>query len=338
MVAALTGIAWAAPGGYRAFSLVYLLALVAMSLRLDRGPLLTAAILSALAWDFFVIPPRYSFRVLAVEDVAMLGAYVIVALITSELTARIRIQGEHLGAARERAKMLTESDRLHRALFDSVSHEFKTPITVLRSAATALRQRVTGEQAELAEEIFEATDRLGRLVGNLLDQTRLESGMLVPVLDWCDSGELIEAARFSLRKVLTNHEVRVEIAPDAVLLRVDSPLLEQAIENILLNAALYSPPGTTITIKSGVDLRRNQAFISVSDQGPGIPDELRSQLFQKFRRSTSAPSGGLGLGLSIVHGFVTAQKGEVEAENNEQGGARLTIYLPIVPSETVPNN
>jgi two-component system sensor histidine kinase KdpD len=205
-IAALTGIASIAPVGYRAFSLVYLLGLVAMSLRLDRGPVLVATILSALGWDFFVIPPKYSFRILDINDTAMFGTYVIVALISSQLTARIRSQGEHLGAVRERANLLAESDRLHRALFDSLSHEFKTPITVLRSASLALGQRTTGVPADLADEIFQATDRLERLVGNLLDQARLESGMLVPLLDWCDPGELIQAACLSLQKVLVGRE------------------------------------------------------------------------------------------------------------------------------------
>jgi K+-sensing histidine kinase KdpD len=338
VIAALTCIAWISPVGYRAFSLIYLLGLVALSLRMDRGPVLAAAILSALAWDFFVIPPRYSFRILEFDDTVMFGAYVIVALITTELTARIRLQGEHLGAARERANSLAKADRLHRALFDSVSHELKIPVTVLRTACPALRRSTTGEQAELAEEICQATDRLERVVGNLLDQARLESGMLVPLLDWCDARDLIQAACSSVQKVLAGRNVQVEIADDTVLLHVDTPLMEQAIENILLNAALYSPAGTTITIKSGVDAGRNRAFISVEDEGPGIPEELRNKIFQKFQRASSSNPGGLGLGLSIVQGFVAVQGGEVVAENNERAGAKFTIYLPIIPCETVPDD
>ena len=338
VIAGLTVIAWQFPLGYRAFSHIYLLGVVALGLRVGQGPILAAAILSAAAWDYFTIPPRLSFSVLHADDVAMLCAYVVVALIVSQLVARIRAQGERLGAASARESLLTESDRLHRALFDSVSHELKTPLTVLRTAAPALLSKAKGEQAELAGEICQATDRLDRLVGNLLDQTRLESGILMPQLDWCDARDLIQAACLAMRDILSGRTVKVAIAEYMALLQVDTSLTEQAIGNLLLNAALYSPPFTPITIRSGIDNERNQAFISVEDEGPGIPSELRRRLFQKFQRGTAAHPGGLGLGLSIVHGFVTAQGGEVAVDNRPSGGAKFTIYLPIAPYENVPDD
>jgi K+-sensing histidine kinase KdpD len=338
LIAGLTLIAWQFPLRYRAFSHIYLLGVVAIGLRVGRGPVLLAAILSAVAWDFFTIPPRLSFAVLDADDTMMLVAYIVVALIVSELAARIRAQGEHLGAINERAILLTESDRLHRALFDSVSHELKTPITVLRTAAPALRKMTKGNQAHLAREICQATDRLDRLVGNLLDQTRLESGILKPQLDWCDAGDIIQAACLAMRDSLTGRLVRTEMADNATLLRVDSTLMEQAIGNLLLNAALYTPEGAPIIVRFGIDTQRNQAFISVEDEGPGIPDDLKGRLFQKFQRGAATHPGGLGLGLSIVQGFVAAQGGEVTADNKASGGARFTIYLPISPCEIVPND
>jgi K+-sensing histidine kinase KdpD len=338
LIAVLTAIAWQFPLRYRAFSHIYLLGVVAIGLRVGRGPVLLAAILSAASWDFFTIPPRLSFTVLDADDVAMLAAYIVVALIVSELAAQIRAQGEHLGAANERAALLAESDRLHRALFDSVSHELKTPLTVIRTAAPALRKRTTGEQAELAREICQATDRLDRLVENLLDQTRLESGILAPQLDWCDARDLVQAACAATQESLEGRLIRTEIAENMSLLRVDTTLMEQAIGNLLLNAALYTPQGTPITVRSGLDAGRNQAFISVEDEGPGISADLRGRLFQKFQRGTASHPGGLGLGLSIVHGFVAAQGGEVAAENKKGGGAMFTIFLPIAPCEAVPND
>jgi K+-sensing histidine kinase KdpD len=338
VIAVITLIAWQFPLRYMAFSHIYLLGVVAIGLRVGRGPVLMAAVLSAAAWDYFAIPPRLSFTVLDADDVAMLGAYIVVALIVSELASRIRAQGEHLGAVNARAILLTESDRLHRALFDSVSHELKTPLTVLRTAAPALMERSTGEQVGLVREINQATDRLDRLVGNLLDQTRLESGILAPQLDWCDARDLIHAACAEVRDSLAGRLVRTEIAENTSLLRVDAALMAQAISNLLMNAALYTPPGTPITIRSGVDTARNRAFISVEDEGPGIPADIRSHLFQKFQRGKTAHPGGLGLGLSIVHGFVAAQGGEVGAENKPTGGAAFTISLPIASCENVPND
>jgi two-component system sensor histidine kinase KdpD len=179
---------------------------------------------------------------------------------------------------------------------------------------------------------------LDRLVANLLDQTRLESGILMPQLDWCDAGDLIQAACLAVRNELGARVVTTEIAENMTLLQVDSPLMEQAIGNLLLNAALYTPAGTAIAIRSGIDSARNQAFISVEDEGPGIPPDLRNRLFQKFQRGGDGHPGGLGLGLSIVRGFVVAQGGEVTAENKPAGGARFTIFLPIADCESVPND
>ncbi len=336
LISGVTALGWLLPVEYRAFGYVYLLAILALSLRVGRGPVLAAVVLSALAWDFFVIPPRLTLTILGIEDISLYTTFVIVAFVVSELTRRIRAQGAHIGAATERESMLAESDRLHRALFDSVSHELKTPLTVLRSTAPALRKMASGEQAALAGEICEATDRLDRLVENLLDQTRLESGILAPQLDWCDTRDLIQAACAAAKVPLAGRTVRTEIAESVSMLRVDAPLMEQAIGNLLLNAALHTPAGTPIDIQAGVDTGRNQAFIFISDQGPGIPQELRERLFQRFQRGKTAHAGGLGLGLSIVHGFVAAQGGEVTVDNQATGGARFTIYLPYTPFERVP--
>jgi K+-sensing histidine kinase KdpD len=338
VIVVLSAISWLWPLGYRAFSYIYLLGVVALSLRVGRGPVLLTAILSAVTWDFFAIPPRLSFTILDAEDIVMMCTYVAVALVMSQLTARIRDQGARLGAAAERERLLAEADSLHRALFDSVSHELRTPLTILRSAAPALRVKATGEQAALFDDICQASDRLDRLVGNLLDQTRLESGILMPLMDWCDARDLIQGARLAMRDELAGREVRTEIAEDMVLLRVDTPLMEQAIGNLLVNASFYSPAETPITIRSGIDAGRNRAFISVEDEGPGIPADLKDRLFKKFQRGISVHPGGLGLGLSIVQGFVAAQGGEVTGENRPSGGARFTIYLPLEPSEIVPND
>jgi two-component system sensor histidine kinase KdpD len=338
LIAALTAAGWIWPISYRAFSNLYLLAIVVLSLRMGRGPVLLAAIASVVVLDYFIIPPRLSFQILGVDDITLYVTFIVVALVVSHLTYRIRLQGAHIGAARERESLLAESGRLHQSLFDSVSHELKTPLTVLRSAAPALSKMATGEQASLAAEICQATDRLDRLVENLLDQTRLESGILTPQLDWCDARDLILAACAAVKGLLAGRAVNTEIAENMTLLRVDAPLMEQAIGNLLMNAALHTPAGTPITIRAGVDRGRNQAYISVADKGPGIPRELRDRLFQKFQRGRDANAGGLGLGLSIVHGFVAAQGGEVAVDNHPDGGAVFTIYLPIAPCETVPND
>jgi K+-sensing histidine kinase KdpD len=339
VIAGLTGIAWNWPAGYRAFSFVYLLGVLALSARMTRrGPVIAAALLSAVSWDFFTIPPRFSFRILDAEDIALFLTYLCVALVVSELTARIRAQGERIGAVNERERLLAESERLHRALFDSVSHEFNTPLTVLRSAATILQKNAVGSQAELATEICVATYRMDRLVGNLLNESRLESGVLRPQLDWCDARDLFDEARTEARDAISGRKVVTEVAENIPLLHVDAPLMAHVLSNLLVNASLYTPADKPITLRAGVDVPRGKAFMSVEDEGPGIAPELMGRLFKKFQRGNASRAGGLGLGLSIVQRLVAAQGGEITAANKPSGGARFTVYLPIVPSDRVPED
>ena len=316
-----------APVTYTALGHIYLLAVIALSLRVGRWPVLFAAVVSALAWDFFFVSPRMSLAVLHFDDVLLLGTYFVVAIIAGQLTTYIR-NHEKLYAASE----------LHRTLLDSVSHELKTPLSVLRSAADQLETADATKRASLKGEIVVATRRLDHLVANLLNQTRLESGALEPQLDWCDARDIINASRRAVGNTLDGRTVKVEVPPSMPLFMADSAMMEQVVSNLLINAALHTPPNTPISVRTGVELRSQWVFIAVADRGPGLPPELRDTLFQKFKRGNAAHPGGLGLGLSIVRGFVAAHDGAVVAGANPGGGACLTIYLPYGPHGNVPND
>ena len=238
------------------------------------------------------------------------------------------VEREQLRAAGEREKLLEQSEKLHRTLLDGVSHELKTPLAVLSAAVENLRTADEGTRANLADEIRTATRRLNRLVNNLLDQTRLESGALRPRLDWCDGHDLVNAAVDGVSEMLDGHPFETDIPEDLPLFRADAALMEQVIANLLMNAALHTPPGTPIFLAVGLDGAKARVFFTVADRGPGMPAALRERLFQKFERGDAAKAGGLGLGLSIIRGFVTAQGGEVVAGENPCGGAVLTVYLP----------
>jgi two-component system sensor histidine kinase KdpD len=119
-------------------------------------------------------------------------------------------------------------------------------------------------------------------------------------------------------------------------IRADFALTEQALVNLLLNAALHTPPGTPVQISLGIEANGSRVFFSVTDHGPGFPAATRHQLFNKFIRGVTAPAGGLGLGLSIVQGFIVAQGGEVLLGDNGGGGARITLYLPHTAPENPP--
>jgi two-component system sensor histidine kinase KdpD len=128
----------------------------------------------------------------------------------------------------------------------------------------------------------------------------------------------------------------VSVSPDMPLFRADFPLMEQVIANLVLNAALHTPDGTPIFLAAGLDGARSRVFFTVADRGPGLPAEMRDRLFKKFQRGDAARAGGLGLGLSIIRGFVAAQGGEIVAGENPGGGAVFTIYLPHTPHGNVP--
>jgi two-component system sensor histidine kinase KdpD len=466
--------------GYLAVGLWYLLATIALSLRVGRWPVLVAGAASAFIWNFLFIPPLYTFGIEKFEDGMMFVTYIAVALISGQLTARIRAQERHerlreeramalfhltqalsvarsldegvfaalrqadtlfdatvalllggpdensltphfasshtlsekergvadwawrnrkkagrftdtlpsaegfhmplvredvaLGvfvirvspdasltlaqrdlaesfaaqlallvesetfrAAGEREKLLAESEKLHRALLDGVSHELKTPLAVLHSAAESLKSADEKTRGQLTDEIITATRRLHRLVNNLLDQTRLESGALKPKLDWCDPHDLVNAARDGVQDSLDDHRLEISVPEDMPLFRADFALMEQVIANLLLNAALHTPAGTPIFLAAGVDGARQKVFFTVADRGPGLPPTMRDRLFKKFQRGDAARAGGLGLGLSIIRGFVVAQGGDVVAGENPGGGAVFTVYLPFSAHETVPN-
>jgi len=481
VIAAVTVAGLFLPGDYYlAVGLVYLLAVITLSLRVGRGPVLMSGVLSALTWDYLFIPPRFTFQINKVEDVTLFGTYFVVALISGQLTARIRAQArherireeratalfqltrtlaeartlddavfaalrqtdelfgaktgllladedgrelqphfagsqtveekeravaewafrhrrpagrftdtlpastgyyvplvrderavgvlgitlpaeatltlaqrdlldsfaqqlaliverDHLRAAGEREKLLAESDKLHRVLLDSVSHELRTPLAVITGSLENLTGAPPDLQASLIAEGRAAARRLNRLVGNLLDQTRLESGALKPRVDWCDARDLVNAAIDGMRDELTGHPLEVVLPDDMPPVRADFALTEQALANLLLNAARHTPAGTPVFLTAGIERSGTRAFFTVADRGPGFPLEMRERLFKKFERGDAARAGGLGLGLSIVRGFVVAQGGDIVVGGNPGGGAVFTIYLPHAAPAAVPN-
>ncbi len=245
---------------------------------------------------------------------------------------------QRLSDADHTAKLLEESERLSKALLDSISHELRTPIAAITSAASGLEDLADKDKPALrralTDEIREASRRLNRLVGNLLDMTRLESGRMTPRLEWCDMGDLVGVALRQLEKELAGHPVTTHLPRELPLVKMDFVLMEQALTNLLLNAALHTPAGIRIQISAAAE--NGELLLSVADTGPGIPAEALPQLFGKFYRAPGAPAGGSGLGLSIVKGFVEAHGGHVSAANRAGGGAEFTIRLPLGQAPPMP--
>lgn len=464
---------------YKAVGFLFLLAVIGVASLAPRGPTLFSAALSALAWNYFFIPPRFTFYVSQVDDVMMNVAYFSVALVASVLTSKIRrqsdelrkraqqtsllydfsrelavsrdipsiaavgcrfvertlggpcvlflrdeeeclkecgrseygsraISGKNLGVAdwvnqngkragfgtatlagsevfclpvqsasgtigvlmvfpgdrksvsveeettlesacasiavlieREKLKakaeslrIVEESEKLYQTILDSVSHELRTPITAIMGAASALQDPKTAETVEnrrsLTEEVLRASLRLNQVVENLLDMSRMSTGKLTLKKDLAELSETVETV-VSEWKYLGQISRKVRVRADSeVYALVDVKMLKNALSNLLNNAVAYSSPSGEILIDVTRDDERRWAVVEVSDEGKGIPPSDLKKVFQRFYRVAGTPSGGIGLGLSIVSGIVTAHGGTIEARNREDGpGSRFRIELPL---------
>jgi len=318
--------------GHPALALVYLLAIVLLALAVGRGAILFAAVLSAFAWDFLFVPPRYSFHIADLYDKITLATYFVVALVIGQLTARLRTQHE----IEVKAKLALESERLGRTLLNSVSHEFRTPISAIVGAADNLRAEggLSPSQDRFVGEIESAGERLNRIVQSLLSAARLQSGQLQPRLDWCEARDVIHAALQESAALIGDRPIETKIAAGPHLARMDFVLMQQALSNLVTNAALHTPPGTPIEISARFEGK--ELLVQVADRGPGLPPGEIDRIFELFHRLPNSKPGGTGLGLAIVKGFVEAQGGRVRAANGAYGGAIFNIFLPASDAPELP--
>jgi two-component system sensor histidine kinase KdpD len=217
-----------------------------------------------------------------------------------------------------------QSQKLQKTLFDSVSHELKTPIAIMSAAL----QETQPDRGELKQ----AVRRLTHTVDNLLDATRLESGLLQPMREWCDPGELVREAVAA--SGLKEDEVQINIAKGLPAVSVDAGLIQQALGALLSNAATYGKSAHLLEVSAARD--DSTLVISVADRGPGLVPGEESKVFQKFYRGPRSRPGGLGLGLSIARQLVEAHGGQIIAQNREGGGARFSIRLQIDEAMRLP--
>jgi two-component system sensor histidine kinase KdpD len=461
--------------GYKAAGFVFLLSILIISLFVSLGPILFAAILSALIWDFFFIPPQGTFHIQAPEDIIMGLAYFVVAVVTGTLTHRIRRREKMLRQREERTQalyeivrviasetakekfiegtttrlgpilgadclvlladssgnliptsavngpfelgeqemavakysfnsnkpsgwstdtlasaesmylplqgtsktvgvlvyrprtktklvpeesnflntvarqlaigieremlneealltgQLKESQRLQQTILDSISHEIRTPLTAVVGAASALQDEeiITDDatRRELTDQLAEASERLNSTVGNLLDTSRLSSGMIQLKMEWCDPRDLISISLERMGKILEKNRVEVKAPQKLPLIFVDMRLLEQAFTNLLRNSAALAATDCEISIEAKA--QPDYLFITIADNGPGIPAESLGYIFERFYRVPGTPAGGVGLGLWLVKNIVEIHGGRISVSNRPGGGAVFMIQLPL---------
>jgi two-component system sensor histidine kinase KdpD len=248
--------------------------------------------------------------------------------------AALAIERVRLVEDLDRARRAAEADHLRSALLTSISHDLKTPLAGVLGAAGTLRGMSAvldeGAKADLLATIIDESERLNRFIANLLDMTKLESGAVVLNTALHDLGELVGSALRRASKVLAQHRVEVDLDSGLPMVEIDPVLFEQALFNLLDNAAKYAPAGTTVHVHSWQG--RDSAGLMVLDEGPGIAPGDLEHIFDKFYRARKADHvrAGTGLGLAISRGFVEAMHGTVVAGNRtDRTGAVFTIRLPI---------
>lgn len=238
----------------------------------------------------------------------------------------------------QRDKVEIEGERLRTALLSSLSHDLRTPLAAVEGAATMLRRDPAELEPAVREEllatILEEAHRMGRLIGNLLDMVRVESGSLQVQREWQSIEEIVGVALLRLDTTLAGQRVNVEVAHDLPLVQVDGLLIEQVLVNLIENAVRYAGTGGEITIAA----RRLDASIAVSvaDRGPGVAAEEVERIFEKFHRGSGAPSGGIGLGLAICRAIVLAHGGTISASPREGGGLVVAFTLSLAVNQPPP--
>ncbi len=310
---------------YRIVALILLLAVSLLAVLFDILPVLMSAVLSALILNVFFIEPVLHYKINSSESALLFFIYMLVALVNAVLTNRLRKQEGRIRDKEEKEKTI----QLYNTLLSSLSHELKTPIATIIGAVDILKEagdRITAEQKrDLLGEIDIAGSRLSNQVENLLNMSRLETGTLALKKDWCDINDLIFRVIISASGQ-GSHRILFEPDERTPLFKIDEGLMEIVLYGIVGNAIRYTPPGSEVRIDVSFD--DDRLHITVSDNGKGIPEEERQQVFEKFYRISASGTGGTGLGLSIAKGIVEAHQGEIRLSGSPSGGAAFSLTLP----------
>ncbi|MBZ5506535.1 MAG: DUF4118 domain-containing protein [Acidobacteriia bacterium] len=326
-------------------ALILVLPVVLVAVTQGRGPALYAAFLAGLSFNFFFIGPFYSFLINRPEDLVAFLVFVAAAVLVGQLSSRlekrvlltekqqkelVHVRGEFERAAAQAAEAdaLRKSEQIKTALLDAVTHDLRTPLTAIKAAISTIRMEpVTPEvQRELFEVIEQESDRLNHFIQSMMDLAKLEAGEITLASKNVAADEMVEDALLRAGPLLAGHPVEVAIASGLPALQVDPRLLSQVLFTLLENATKYSGAGTiTVSVRQN----GNNICFAVSDEGPGIPTELRAQVFEKFFRAGQQP--GLGMGLAIARGIVQAHGGRIWIEDGPNGkGTSVLFEIPIV--------
>ncbi|MEP7292316.1 MAG: sensor histidine kinase KdpD [Chloroflexota bacterium] len=244
----------------------------------------------------------------------------------------LAIERARLTEETEQAQLQIETERMRNSLLSSVSHDLRTPLAAIMGAASGIlqhKENLDSRSIELAQIAYEEAERLNRLVGNLLDMTRLEYGNVQVEKEWQPLEEVVGITRVRLDQLLKNHTLKTHLPDDLPLVPIDSILIEQVLVNLLENAIKYTPPSSQIELSAWAEADQGEIVVEVADRGPGLPVGEEDLIFDKFYRVRPSATGGVGLGLTICRAIIKAHGGRLWASNRPDGGASFRFTLPL---------
>jgi K+-sensing histidine kinase KdpD len=299
-------------------AMVYLFATMIAALG-GRGPGLTAAVLSAAAFDFFFVEPRHTFAVADRSFLITFAMMIAIGVGIGSLVNRIR-RAEAVGRERE---LRARAEEMRSTLLSSVSHDLRTPLAAITGMATSLRERANEADREALGTIVDEAQRLSRILTNLLSITRVESGAQ-PRREWVPLDELIGAALAPLEAELADRSVSLDVSDELAF--VDPILTGQLLVNLVENATKHTPGGCAIHVRA--HRATGGARIEVSDEGPGLPEGPPEQVFDKFFQGRGVRAGGAGLGLAVCRAIAISHGGRIEASRRQGGGTVFAVWFP----------
>ncbi|HLY28361.1 MAG TPA: DUF4118 domain-containing protein [Aggregatilineales bacterium] len=243
----------------------------------------------------------------------------------------LAIERARLAEETEQTRLEIETERMRNALLSSVSHDLRTPLVSITGAVSSLLDNEDSldrqSRHDLAQVAYEEADRLNRLLGNLLDMTRLESGGIHVEKEWQMLDEVVGMTLTYLDNRIARHPITLAIPPDLPFVPIDGVLIEQVLLNLLDNAIKYTPEDSPIQLSARA--QDHAVLVEVADHGPGLPAGNEERVFDKFFRGRPTSAGGVGLGLTICRGIVEAHGGRIWAENRPEGGTLFRFTLPL---------
>jgi two-component system sensor histidine kinase KdpD len=328
LLCTLVGLAMAPRFDIVNIAMVYLVAVVVVALRFSRGAAIFSSVLCVAAFDFMFVPPQGAFTVDDVQYLLTFAIMLAVALVISGLMESGRRQAE----ARAALALEAETERIRSTLLASISHDLRTPLAVMTGASSSLAEGgerlLPQERIALAQSIYGQARDMSEQVAKVLQMTRLETGGIALELDWAAIPEIAGSVLARLSERLAHHRLMVDFPADLPLVRVDATLIEQALANLVENAARHTPAGTVVQVRG--QHRGNKLVVSVEDFGIGIDDNDIERVFDKFHRGASAGGGGgVGLGLAICRAIVRLHQGKAWAERIPGGGTAFRFTLPV---------